>query len=81
MNDLLYQGIRLPCKNDQGLRNPTIRTHATIGWFRKDTCATFQVAKFHARVIKHHKKILWNQNHSINYNLVGNDQIQIPIKK
>ena len=27
---ILYQGIRLPCKNDQGYCDPTTRTQATI---------------------------------------------------
>ena len=30
---ILYQGIRLPLKNDQGYCNPTPRTQATIVWF------------------------------------------------
>ena len=42
---IIYQGIRLPCKNDQGYGDPTTRTHATIVWFPEDTCTTFQVAK------------------------------------
>ena len=30
---ILYQRIRLPCKNDQGYCDPTTRTQATIVWF------------------------------------------------
>ena len=55
-NTMIYQGIRLPCKNDQGYCDPTTRTQATIVWFPEDTCTTFQVAKIHARMIKFHKK-------------------------
>ena len=29
-NTMIYQGIRLPCKNDQGYCDPTTRTQATI---------------------------------------------------
>ena len=39
---IFYQGIRLPCKNDQGHCNPTTRTQSTIVWFHEDTCTTFQ---------------------------------------
>ena len=53
---MIYQGIRLPCKNDQGYCDPTTRTQATIVWFPEVTCTTFQVAKIHARMIKFHKK-------------------------
>ena len=55
-NTMIYQGIRLPCKNDQGCFDPTTRTQATIVWFPEDTCTTFQVAKIHARMIKFHRK-------------------------
>ena len=55
-NTMIYQGIRLPCKNDQGYCDPTTRTQATIVWFPKDTCTKFQVAKIHARMIKFHEK-------------------------
>ena len=55
-NTMIYQGIRLPCKNDQGYCDPTTRTQATIVWFAEDTCTTFQVAKIHARMIKFHEK-------------------------
>ena len=55
-NTMIYQGIRLPCKNDQGYCDPTTRTQATIVWFPEDTCTTFQVAKLHARMIKLHEK-------------------------
>ena len=30
---IIYQGIRLPGKNDQGYCNPTLRIQATIVWF------------------------------------------------
>ena len=36
-NTMIYQGIRLPCKNDQGYCDPTTRTQATIVWFPEDT--------------------------------------------
>ena len=55
-NTMIYQGIRLPCKNDQGYCDPTTRTQATIVWFPEDTCTTFQVAKIHARMIKFQDK-------------------------
>ena len=55
-NTMIYQGIRLPRKNDQGYCDPTTRTHITIVWFSEDTCTTFQVAKIHARMIKFHEK-------------------------
>ena len=42
---IIYQGIRLPCKNDQGYCDPTTGTQATIVWFPEDTCTTIQVAK------------------------------------
>ena len=32
-NTMIYQGIRLPCKNDQGYCDPTTRTQATFVWF------------------------------------------------
>ena len=53
-NTMIYQGIRLPCKNDQGYCDPTTRTQATIVRFPEDTSTTFQVAKIHARMIKFH---------------------------
>ena len=53
---IIYQGIRLPCKNDQGYGDPSTRTQATIVWFPEDTCTTFQVAKIYARMIKFHQK-------------------------
>ena len=55
-NTIIYQGIRLPCKNDRGYCDPTTRTQATIVWFPEDTCTTFQVAKLHPRMIKFHEK-------------------------
>ena len=48
-NTMIYQGIRLPCKNDPGFCDPT------IVWFPEDTCTTFQIAKIHARMIKFHE--------------------------
>ena len=42
---ILYQGIRLLCKNDQGYCDPTTRTQATIVWFPEETCTVFQVAR------------------------------------
>ena len=53
---MIYQGNRLPCKNDQGYCDPKTRTQATIVWFPEDKCTTFQVAKIHARMIKFHEK-------------------------
>ena len=53
---MIYQGIRLPGKNNQGYCDPTTRTQAGIVWFLEDTCTTFQVAKIHARMIKFHEK-------------------------
>ena len=35
---ILYQGIRLPCKNDQGYCDSTTRTQSTIDWFPEETC-------------------------------------------
>ena len=55
-NTMIYQGIRLPCKNYQGYCDPTTRTQATIVWFPEDTCTTFQVARIHVRMIKFHEK-------------------------
>ena len=55
-NTIIYQGIRLPCKNDQGYCDSTTRTQATVVCFPEDTCTTFQVAKIHARMIKFHEK-------------------------
>ena len=53
---IIYQGIKLPCKNDQGYCDHTTHTPATIVWFPEDTCTKFQVAKIHARMIKFHQK-------------------------
>ena len=52
---IIYQGIRLPCKNDQGYYYPTTSTQAITVCFPEDTCITFQVAKIHARMIKFHQ--------------------------
>ena len=53
---IIYQGIRLPCKNDQGYCDSNTCTQARIVWFPEDSCTTFQVAKIHARMIKFHQK-------------------------
>ena len=53
---ILYQGIRLLCKNDQGYCDPKTRTEAIIVWFSEETCTVFEVAKIHARMIKIHQK-------------------------
>ena len=54
-NTIIYQKIRLHCKNDQGYCDLTTRTQATKVWFPEDTCTTFQVAKINARMIKFHE--------------------------
>ena len=69
----IYQGIRRPCKTDQGYCDPTTRTHATIVGFREDTCTTFQVAKIHARMIKFHQKYF---NESIPSKSVNTNQMR-----
>ena len=48
---LYHQGLRLPCKNDQGYRDSTTKTQATIVWFPDDTCTTIHVAKILERKI------------------------------
>ena len=70
---ILYQGIRLPCKNDQGYCDPTTRTQATIVWFPEETCTIFQVAKIHARMIKFQQKYLIK---SILFEDLNTDQIK-----
>ena len=55
-NTTIYQGIRLPCKNDQTYCDLTTRTKAAIVWYPEDTCTRFQVAKINARIIKFHAK-------------------------
>ena len=40
-NTMIYQGIKLPCKNDQGYCDPKTRTQATIVWFPEHICTTF----------------------------------------
>ena len=75
-NTMIYQGIRLPCKNDQGYCDPTTRTQATIVWFPEDTCTTFQVAKIHARMIKFHGNISYNQFH-MNKSIHQEDKVLI----
>ena len=61
-NTMIYQGIRLPCKNDQGDCDPTTRTQATIVWFPEDTCTTFQVAKKKRSNDKISRKIFYRIN-------------------
>ena len=69
---MIYQGIRLPCKSDQGYCDPTTRTQATIVWFPEDTCTTFQIAKkTNARTMKFHQKFFIE---SIPYEDVNPDQ-------
>ena len=70
---ILYQGIRLPCKNDQGYCDPTKRTQATIVWFPEEICTFFQVGKIHARMIKFLQKYFIE---SIPYEDVNPDQIR-----
>ena len=70
---IIYQGIRLSCKNDQGYCDPTTRTQATIVWFAEETCTVFQVAKIHARMIKFHHKYFIE---SIPFEDVNPDQIR-----
>ena len=70
---ILYQGIRLSCKNDQGYCDPTTRTQATIIWFPEETCTIFQEAKIHSRMIKFHQK---NCIESIMFEDVNPDQIR-----
>ena len=69
---IVFQGIRLSCKNDQGYCDPTTRTQETIVWFPEGTCTTFQVAKIHARMMKFHRK---NFIESTPYEDVNSDQI------
>ena len=54
-NNILYQALRLPWRNDQGYCYPATRIQATIVWFPEDACTTFQNAKIHARIIKLHQ--------------------------
>ena len=61
-NTMIYQGIRLPCKNDQGYCDPTRRTKEKIVLFPEDTCTTFQVAKIHTRIIKLHEIFFYRIN-------------------
>ena len=70
---IIYQGIRLPCKNDQAYCDPTTNTQATIVWFPEDTCTTIQVAKIHARIIKFQQKYFIE---SISFEDVNPDQIR-----
>ena len=70
-NTKIYQGTRLPCKDDQGYCDPITRTQATIVWFPEDTCTTFQIAKIHARMIKFHQK---NFIESIPFEEINQDQ-------
>ena len=70
---IIYQEIRLPCKNEQGHCNRTLRTQATIVWFPEDTCTTFQIAKIHARMIKFHQNYFIE---SIPFEDVNPDQLR-----
>ena len=70
---IFYQGIRLPCKNDQGYCDPTTRTQATIVWFPEETSTVFQVARIHTRMIKFHQKYFIE---SIPFEEVNPDQIR-----
>ena len=70
---ILYQGIRLPCRNDQGYCDPTTRTQATIVWFPEEACTVFQVAKINARMIKFHQNYFIE---SILYEDINPDQIR-----
>ena len=72
-DSILYQGIRLPCKNDQGYCDPTTSTQVTIVWFPEETCTVFQVAKIHARMIKFHQNFFIE---SSSYEDVNPDQIR-----
>ena len=60
---IIYQGIRLPCKNYQGYCDPFTRTQTKIVWFPEDSCTTFHLkispkntTKIHIRIIKFHQK-------------------------
>ena len=70
---IIYQRIRLLCKNELGYCDPTTRTQATIVWFPEDTCTTFQVSKIHARMIKFHQKYFIE---SISFEDVNPDQLR-----
>ena len=72
-NTMIYHRIRLSCKSDQGYCDPSTRTQATIVWFHKETCTTFQVAKIHARMIKFHQRCFIE---SIPFEDVNPDQIR-----
>ena len=61
-NTMIYQGIRLPCKNDQGYCDPTTRTQATIVWFPEDTCTTFSSSKNTRSYDKISRKIFYTIN-------------------
>ena len=56
---IIYRGIQLLCKNDQGYCDPTTRTQSTIVWFAKETTTTFQVERFLARMIKFHQNYFY----------------------
>ena len=70
---IIYQGIGLPRKNGLGYCDHTTRTQATIVWFPKDTCTTFQVAKIYARKIKFHQNCFIE---SIPFENVNFDQLR-----
>ena len=83
-NTMIYQEIRLLCKNDQVYCDPTTRTQATIVWFPEHTCTTFQVAKIHNRMIKFHEKYFIesipyyqvNRSHKRSYNFKNSQDIE-----
>ena len=76
---IIYQGIRLPCKNDQSFCYPTTKTQANFVWFPEDTCNTFQVAKIHARTMKFRQKTSLNQPLMTKYTLIKSNKKQIVI--
>ena len=79
-NWIPHIGINNPsnCKADTKSKDikkkhPTTRTQATIVWFPRDTCTTFQVSRIHARIVKVHQK---HFNESIPYNRVNPEKIR-----
>ena len=63
-----------------GYCNSITRTQATIVWYPKNTCTTFQVAKFYARTLKFYKKVLLNQSLLKKSTRIGLDLIIKSIK-
>ena len=81
----LYQGIHLPCKNDQGYCDHTTHPQPTINWLPEDTSTTFQVANIQARMIKILQKNYritesQNQYHLIKYAYEKKNLMKVPIK-